>query len=287
MPVLTRRIPAIWMVLSSIVSLQFGATIAKQLFGTVTPTTLVWFRLATCALVLFAVVRPTLRRHSRKDWLTAVGFGICLVTMNWAIYQAFARIPLGIAVTIEFLGPLIVAVIGSKRLLDLIWVALAGLGVALLGAAPGRLDLVGVGFAVLAGGMWAAYILLSRQTGRSWPGVSGLVVASFVGAVVISPAALVQAGSQLLNPQVLLAGLAIGLLSSVIPYSLELIALRRMPARVFGILMSLEPAAAALAALLVLSEILAVVQWVAIGCVVAASIGAARTHRSISEPVPD
>lgn len=275
------------MVLSSIVSLQFGATIAKQLFGTVTPTTLVWFRLATCALVLFAVVRPTLRRHSRKDWLTAVGFGICLVTMNWAIYQAFTRIPLGIAVTIEFLGPLIVAVIGSKRLLDLIWVALAGLGVALLGAAPGRLDLVGVGFAVLAGVMWAGYILLSRQTGRSWPGVSGLVVASFVGAVVISPAALVQAGSQLLNPQVLLAGLAIGLLSSVIPYSLELIALRRMPARVFGILMSLEPAAAALAALLVLSEILAVVQWVAIGCVVAASIGAARTDRSISEPVPD
>lgn len=283
----THRIPAIWLVLSSIVSLQFGATIAKQLFGTVTPTTLVWFRLATCAVVLFAVVRPSLRHHGRRDWLTAVGFGICLVTMNWAIYQAFARIPLGIAVTIEFLGPLIVAVIGSKRALDLIWVALAGLGVALLGAAPGRLDVIGVGFAVLAGVMWAAYILLSRQTGRSWPGVSGLVVASFVGAALISPAALVQAGNQLLDPHVLIAGIGIGLLSSVIPYSFELIALRRMPARVFGILMSLEPAAAALAALLVLSEILAGLQWVAIGCVVAASVGAARSDRSIAEPVPD
>ena len=207
--------------------------------------------------------------------------------MNWAIYQAFARIPLGIAVTIEFLGPLAVAVIGSKRLGDLVWVGLAGLGVALLGLSRVQLDPAGVAFALLAGLLWAGYILLSRQTGRHWPGISGLAVASLVGAVIIGPAAIVQAGDQLREPRILLLGLAIGLLSSVIPYSFELIALRRMPARVFGILMSLEPAAAALAAMILLGEFLGPVQWLAIGCVVAASIGATRNAGPMQQPAPD
>ncbi len=282
-----RRLPAIWLVLGSIASLQFGASLAKQLFGTVTPTTLVWFRLVTSAVVLLVVVRFGLRGHGRRDWLIALTFGVCLVSMNWSIYNAFARIPLGIAVTIEFLGPLAVAVIGSKRLGDLIWVALAGLGVALLGVSRARLDPIGVAFALLAGLLWAGYILLSRQTGRRWPGISGLAVASLVGAIIIAPAAIVQAGDRLLDPRIVLFGVAIGLLSSVVPYSLELIALRSMPPRVFGILMSLEPAAAALAALIVLREVLSPIQWLAMGCVVGASIGAARSDRAIQEPAPD
>ena len=273
--------------LGSIASLQVGAAIAKDLFGTVSPTTLVWFRLLTSAVVLLAIVRLGVRGHSRLDWLIALAFGVCLVSMNWAIYQAFARIPLGIAVTIEFLGPLAVAVLGSKRLTDFVWVGLAGLGVALLGVSRAQLNPAGVAFALLAGLLWAGYILLSRQTGRRWPGISGLAVASLVGAVIIGPAAVRQAGDHLGDPRILLLGLAIGLLSSVVPYSFELLALRRMPARIFGILMSLEPAAAALAAMILLAEFLSPVQWLAMGCVVAASIGAARSAGPMLQPAPD
>ena len=233
------------------------------------------------------MARPRLTGHSGRDWLIVLGFGVSLLVMNWAIYQSFARIPLGIAVTIEFLGPLTVAVIGSRRLTDLIWVALAGMGVALLGLSRATLTLAGVGFALLAALGWAFYILLSAQTGRRWPGISGIAIASMVGAIVLAPPAIVEAGSQMLNPTILALGFAIGLLSSVIPYSFELIALRRIPPRVFSILMSLEPAAAALAAMIVLGEFLSLVQWLAMGCVVIASIGATRTSTTLEQPAPD
>lgn len=268
---------AVWLVLGGIVSVQVGAAIAKDLFGLVPPTALVWLRLVTSAVILVALARPALAGRSRADWVVALGFGTSLLVMNWAIYQSFARIPLGIAVTIEFLGPLTVAVLGSRRPRDLVWVGLAGTGVALLGLAPGELTWAGVLFALLAAAGWAAYILLSAQTGRRWPGISGLAVASVVGAVVLAPPAVVDAGSTLLEPRVLVLGAAIGLLSSVIPYSLEITALRRISPRVFGVLMSLEPAAAALAAMVLLAEFLTLPQWVAVGCVVAASIGAARS----------
>jgi inner membrane transporter RhtA len=210
---------------------------------------------------------------------------VSLMIMNWSIYQSFARIPLGIAVTIEFLGPLAVAVIGSRHLIDLIWVVLAGMGVALLGLSKATLTLAGVGFALLAALAWACYIMMSAQTGRRWPGLSGLAMASVVGAVVLAPPAIVEAGSRLLNPTVLALGLGVGLLSSVIPYSFELTALRRIPPRVFGILMSLEPAAAALAGMVVLSEFLNLTQWLAMAFVVIASIGATRTSQAPEEPV--
>jgi inner membrane transporter RhtA len=281
----TNRIPAVWLVVGGIFSVQFGAAIAKDLFEQVPPTAMVWMRLATSAVIFLALVRPRIRGRSRHDWLVALAFGVSLMSMNWAIYQSFARIPLGLAVTIEFLGPLVVAVLGSRRLLDLIWVGLAGLGVALLGFSPGSLNLAGVLFALLAGAGWAAYILLSAQTGRRWSGVSGLAIASLVGAVALAPPAVIQAGRDLLRPEVLLIGVAVGLLSSVIPYSLELTALRRMPPRVFGILMSLEPAAAALAAMLLLAEFLSWSQWLALVCVVVASVGATRTSRPQAEPV--
>jgi inner membrane transporter RhtA len=178
-------------------------------------------------------------------------------------------------------------VIGSRRLVDLIWVALAGTGVALLGLSRVTLTLAGVGFALLAALAWACYILLSARTGRRWPGISGIAVASVVGAIVLAPPAIVEAGSRLLDPMILALGVAVGLLSSVIPYSFELIALRRIPPRVFSILMSLEPAAAAFAAMIVLGEFLSLVQWLAMACVVIASIGATRTSSTLDQPVPD
>jgi inner membrane transporter RhtA len=284
---LPNRIPAVWLVISGIVSVQVGAAIAKDLFDLVPPTAMVWLRLITSAVILLLMARPRLTGHSGRDWLVVLGFGVTLMTMNWAIYQSFARIPLGIAVTIEFLGPLTVAVIGSRRFLDLIWVALAAAGVALLGVSRASLTVAGVGFALLAALAWAFYILLSAQTGRRWPGISGLAIASMVGAIALAPPAIVGAGSALLDPTVLVLGLAVGLLSSVIPYSFELTALRRIPPRVFSILMSLEPAVAALTAMILLEEFLSWVQWLAMACVVMASIGATRTSTTLDQPAPD
>jgi inner membrane transporter RhtA len=282
---LQNRIPAVWLVIAGIVSVQFGGAIAKGLFHLVPPTAMVWLRLMTSAVILLIMARPRLAGHSGRDWLVVLAFGVSLMTMNWSIYQSFARIPLGIAVTIEFLGPLTVALIGSRRLIDLIWVVLAAAGVALLGASRATLTLAGVGFALLAGLAWACYILLSAQTGRRWPGFTGLAMASVVGAIALAPAAVLEAASRLLNPTVLALGLAVGLLSSVIPYSFELMALRRIPPRVFSILMSLEPAAAAFAAMIVLGEFLTLIQWLAMACVVIASIGATRTSQAPEEPV--
>jgi len=276
----------VWLVLGGILSVQFGAAIAKGLFDEIDPTALVWLRLVTSAVVFAVIARPALRGRSRDDWLVALAFGVSLGAMNWAIYQSFARIPLGLAVTIEFVGPLALAVIGSRRPRDLLWVLLAGAGVALLGIAPGDLTVAGVVFALVAGAAWAAYIMLSARTGRRWPGLDGLAVASAVATLLLTPAALRTGGSDLLDLRVLALGAAVGLLSSVIPYSLELTALRSLTPRVFSILMSLEPAAAALAGVLVLRELLTPLQLGAMACVVAASIGATQSA-PLAEPVPD
>ena len=276
-----------WLVLVGILSVQFGAGVAKDLFDEISPTAMVWLRLATSVLVLGLVARPALGGRSRDDWLVVVGFGVSLGVMNWSIYQSFARIPLGVAVTIEFVGPLALAVVGSRRPRDLVWVSLAAAGVVLLGFEGGDLDLAGVLFALLAGAAWASYILLSSQTGRRWPGLDGLTVASLVATVLLLPLAVPVGGGALLDPRILLLGAAVGLLSSVIPYSCEITALRRLSPAVFSILMSLEPAAAALAGIVVLGEFLTGWQWLAMVCVVVASVGATRTGRPLSEPVPD
>lgn len=272
------RVSAVWMVIGSITSVQIGAAIAKQLFPLVSPDAMVWLRLVSSAVILVVLIRPRLRRRSRADWMTALVYGAALTAMNWAIYHAFARIPLGLAVTIEFLGPLTIAIVGSRRARDLVWVVLAGAGVVMLGFSPTRLDPVGVGFALLAGTCWALYILFSARTGARWSGLSGLAVASVLGAVLLAAPAIAAGGSRLLEPRILALGVAVGVLSSVLPYSLELIALRTMPPRVFGILMSLEPAAAALAALVLLGEYLRPIEVAAMACVVAASVGATRSR---------
>ncbi|MGW5876980.1 EamA family transporter [Nocardiopsis terrae] len=270
-------LPPVWLVMAGIVSVQTGAGVAKNLFESLPPAAVVWLRLLTSAVLLVLLARPALKARSRGDWLVVIGYGVALASMNYLIYQAFARIPLGIAVTIEYLGPLAIAIIGSRRRVDLLWAGLAGLGVAALGIEFGELDPVGVLFAVLAATAWAGYIMLSAATGQRFSGASGLAVASVVGVVVLAPAGIAEGGAALLDWRLLLFGLAVGVLSSVVPYTLELNALRRMPPRVFGVLMSLQPAAAALVGLVLLGELLTVWQWLAVACVITASAGSTRT----------
>lgn len=270
-------VPATWLVLIGIISVQTGAGVAKGLFEQLPPTAVVWLRLLTSAVLLVALVRPALRARTRGDWAVVIGYGTALALMNAFIYQAFARIPLGIAVTIEYLGPLMIAILGSRRRMDLLWAALAGAGVVALGMERADLDPVGVLFAVLAAAAWAGYILLSAATGQRFSGASGLAIGSVVGVVLLGPPGISEGGAALLDWRLVLFGLAVGVLSSVVPYTLELTALRRMPPRVFGILMSLQPAAAALVGLVLLGEMLTVWQWLAVACVIAASAGSTRT----------
>lgn len=286
---LISRVPAPGLVLLGIFSVQLGAGIAKNLFDILPPSAVVTLRLVTSAVVLLIISRSLLRgvlaRYSPRDLATAAAFGATLATMNFAIYESFSRIPLGIAVTIEFLGPLGVAVAFSRRRLDLVWVAFAATGVVLLARddGSGRVTFAGVAFALLAAAAWAGYILLSAATGARFAGASGLALASVVGSALILPIGISTGGTDLLRPEILLVGVAIGLLSSVIPYSFELEALRRMPAQLFGVLMSLEPAAAALVGLVVVGEILGVVEWLAIGLVIVASLGATRSQQTAWE----
>ncbi|MEV3861587.1 EamA family transporter [Streptomyces sp. NPDC050095] len=269
------------LVLTGCVSVQFGGALAVSLMPRVGAIGVVSLRLLVAALVLLVVCRPRLRGHSRTDWGTVVVFGIAMGAMNLLFYQAAARIPLGLAVTFEVLGPLTLSVIASRRAVNFLWAGLALCGVFLLGGAGdglGGLDLVGVAFAVAAGAMWAAYIIFSARTGRRFPQADGLALAMTVAAVLCLPLGVVEAGGRLLDPVTLALGAAVAVLSSVLPYTLELIALRRLPASTFAVMMSLEPAIAALAGFLILSQALSWVQALAIGLVITASMGAVRTQ---------
>jgi inner membrane transporter RhtA len=271
-------VPPTALVMLSIISVQLGAAIAKTLFDSLGPGGTVFVRIAFASLVLLVLVRPKLGGHERNAYFVAGLFGLALALMNFSIYLAIDRIPLGVAVTLEFVGPLGVAVAGSRRVLDVLWVVLAAAGILLLaplGAFGGMdLDPVGVAFALLAGCLWASYILLAARTGSAFPGGTGLVIALCVGTVVLAPFGIAGAGYSLLDPKLLLAGFGVAMLSSAIPFSLELEALRKIPARIFGVLMSLEPAVAALAGLVVLGERLEMRAVVAIFFVTVAAAGA-------------
>jgi inner membrane transporter RhtA len=291
-------IPPSALVVTGIFSVQFGAGLAARLFTQIAPAAVTGLRLWTSAAVMALIGARSLRtalsglarRRAWRDAAVVAGFGLTLAVMNFSIYQSFARIPLGISVTVEFLGPLGLAVATSRRLLDVLWVGLAGSGVALL-ANGGTTATTGHGsaaagfaFALLAGLSWAAYILLSRATGQRFHGSTGLTIAMLVAAVLITPVGVAAGGKTLLRPVILLTGLGIGLLSSIIPYSLEMEALRRIPPRLFGIWMSLEPAVAALVGLVLLGQALAAREWLAIGCVMVACAGAARGAREPQVP---
>jgi inner membrane transporter RhtA len=295
------------LVLSGIVSTQLGAGLATHLFRTVPAAAVTGLRLWAAAIVLLIVAFRGVRaavsgvagRRAWRDFWVVLGFGLTLGAMNFVFYQAIARIPLGIAVTIEFLGPLAVAVAGSRRLVDLVWVGLAAAGVVLLaGTGTGHLDVAGIVFAALAAVGWAGYILFSVATGRRFSGASGLALAMIVAAVAVTPVSAVAAAGgrsgfgALGRPPVLLTGAGAGVLSSAIPYGLEMQALRWLPSRVFGIWMSVEPAVAALIGLALLGQHLSAAEWAAVGCVVVASIGAARAaprpgSDAAATPAPD
>src|SRR5215211_1625815 len=229
------RVPPTGLVLGAVASVQFGAALAKTLFDDLGPGGTVFLRVLFAALLLLALWRPRLAGRPRDELLLASAFGVALAGMNLSFYGALDRIPLGVAVTFEFVGPLGVAVAGSRRALDLLWVVLAAAGILLLsplGVLGGTdLDPVGVAFAFLAGGFWAAYILLSARTGSAFPGGTGLVIALCVGTVVLLPVGIAGGGAALLDPKLLLIGFGVAMLSSAIPYSLELEALRKLPAR--------------------------------------------------------
>ncbi|WP_406285373.1 EamA family transporter [Streptomyces sp. NBC_00209] len=260
-------------------SVQFGAAIAVLLMPRAGALGVVTLRLAAAALVLLVVCRPKLRGHSRADWGTVVAFGIAMGGMNTLFYQAADRIPLGAAVTLEVLGPLALSVIASRRLVNVVWAALALGGVVLLsGGGFDRLDPVGAAYALGAGVMWAAYIVFSARTGRRFPQADGLALAMVVAALLSLPLGIMDAGSKLLVPTTLGLGAAVAVLSSVLPYTLELIALRRLPAPTFAILMSLEPAIAAMAGFLILHQALSLTDALAIALVIGASMGAVRSQ---------
>jgi inner membrane transporter RhtA len=280
-----------FLVLAGAVSVQSGAGIAARLFSQLPPAAVTALRLWAAALIMLAVggrgaaraVAGLAGRRAWRDAVASVTFGIFLAVMNFAIYQAFARIPLGIAVTVEFLGPLAVAVAGVRRLVSLAWVALAAAGVLLLAkGSSGHLDLTGVAFALVSAVGWAGYILFSRTTGQRLPGSAGLVIAMCVAAVLVTGPGLATGAPRMFRPSLLAAGAAIGLLSSVIPYWLEFEALRRVPARVFGVWMSMQPAVAALIGLSMLGQRLSAAEWAGICCVTVASGGAARSGPELS-----
>lgn len=277
------------LVLTGAVSVQAGAGIATRLFSQLPPAAVTTLRLWAATIIMVAVAgRGTARVIAgvagRRDWnalVATASFGVVLGLMNFAIYQAFARIPLGIAVTTEFLGPLAVAVIGARRFASAGWAGLAAMGVVLLArGSGGHLNLAGVAWGLVAAAGWAAYILLSKATGQRMEGASGLVVAMGVAALLVTAPGLAAGGRSMFTPAALGEGTAIGLLSSVVPYWLELEALRRVPAGVFGVWMSLQPAVAALIGLVMLSQRLSVAEWAGICCVMVASAGAARGGQS-------
>jgi len=271
----TRRVPAPLLVLAAILSVQFGGALAATLVPKVGVFGSVTLRLTIAAAVMLVAIRPRVQGRSARDWLVVTTFGVVLAMMNLFFYGALARIPIGVAVTIEFIGPLVLATVLSHRRKDLLAVLGAAVGVVLISGLTGTswatADLAGLGLALAAGASWAAYVVLSGRTGARFAQLDGLAIAMTIAAVLVAPFGMVTAGSALGTTDALWRGAAIALLSSVLPYSLELIALRRLATHVFGILLSLEPAVAALAGLVVLGQRLSALQLVGMACVVAAS----------------
>jgi inner membrane transporter RhtA len=278
------RAKSITLVLAAIVSVQSGAAVATTLFDDLGPTGTVLARLGFAALVLVGIWRPALAGVRGERLRDVALFGIVLAGMNSSFYLALDRIPLGIAVTFEFVGPLGVAFAASRRRLDLVWAIMAAAGILLLSPTPGSdLDALGVGLALLAGAFWAAYIVLSARIGRSFAGGSGLALAMCVAALLMLAPGIAAGGAELLDPSAIAVGFAVAMLSSAIPYSLELEALRRLPQGTFGVLMSLEPAVAATVGLIGLGQDLSAREVIAIALVVGASAGALRSAPAAAE----
>jgi len=282
--------PAVLLVIAGLACQEVGASLAVLLFPQVGPLGMVMLRLVFSAFVLLLIARPRLRGHSGSDWSGVVLFGLVLAVMNGLFYLALERLPLGVTVTIEVLGPLVLSIVASRRASAWLWALLALVGVVALGGGGwDRLDPLGVLFALGAAASWAFYILASARVGRAFPKLDGLALAMVIGAILALPFGITDAGAALLRIDLVALGAAVALLSSTIPYAFELIALRRLPAAAFAILMSLAPATAALAGFIFLGQHMTWIELVGIGLVIAASIGAvrssARAARETAEPV--
>jgi inner membrane transporter RhtA len=275
------------LVLAQIASLQLGSAVAKGLFADVGITATAAIRITLAAIVLCALVRPRIRSFTPAQWRAALSLGVVFAAMNLAYFQAIGVLPLGVAATLELLGPLLLAVALTHRSRDLAWVALAVTGVLLLSGPGGRLPLLGIGLGLLAAGCRAGYVLLNGQVGRLFGDWSGLAVALAIGACLLAPIGVVSGGTRLLDPGVLTAGVLVALLSSLLPYSLDLVVLRRITPRVFGILLSLSPAVGALVGFVVLAEALTRRQVLAILLVVVACVGAVAAEARTVHPHPE
>jgi inner membrane transporter RhtA len=272
------KIPPLPAVVAAIVSVQAGAAIAKGLFPLIGATGTASLRIGISALILLAVNRPNLSRLSKAQWKAVIPYGLCLGAMNVIFYLSLVRIPLGLAVTLEFIGPLLLAVIGSRRPVEFLWVVLAAGGIAFIAPWNERsIDLIGAGLALLAGACWAGYIILGRRTSKILDGGQAVTVGMIFATLVVLPFGIGNGGLGHLSPMILLSGAALALLSSAIPFSLEMSAMRQIPAKTFSILMSLEPAVAALCGLIFLGERLSLYEWMAVAMVVMASAGATLT----------
>jgi inner membrane transporter RhtA len=276
--------------IAAMLCFQLGATMAKGLFPAVGASGTAALRLALSAIILLAVWRPWRLRLRRDEMRVILIYGLALGWMNFFFYVSLRFIPLGIAVALEFAGPLALAMAASRRAVDFVWILMAGAGLLALlpiGFGSAQLDLLGVVCGLAAGACWALYIHYGRKAGAAHGGQT-TALGMLIGAVVIVPIGAAQAGMQLLSPAILPAALGVALLSSAIPYSLEMLAMPRLPTRTVGVLMSLDPALGAVAGLLFLGESLSWIQWAAIASIMVASAGSAATGRdAIPSSLPD
>jgi len=277
------NLPPIPAVIFAIISVQTGAAMAKTLFPVLGAAATASLRIGLSAIILWAVYRPNLFKITRNQWRIVIPYGVSLGTMNLIFYLALERIPIGLAVTLEFIGPLVIAVLGSQRLLDYLWVLLAAAGILLIAPwSNDKIDLIGVVFALLAGALWATYIILGGKISKIMKSGEAVATGMLFGTLVILPFGIIGNGFQSLTPTFFSLGLALALLSSAIPFTLEMKALGQLPARTFSILMSLEPAVASICGLLFLHEYLAFNEVLAVLFVIIASVGSTITSRKVT-----
>ncbi|MDE1165392.1 MAG: threonine/homoserine exporter RhtA [Pseudomonas sp.] len=276
----------IGLLLIAMASIQSGASLAKSMFPLVGAQGTTTLRLLFASVIMVILLKPWRATLTAKSLRTVLIYGIALGGMNFLFYMSLRSVPLGIAVALEFTGPLAVAIYSSRKAVDFLWIALAVAGLVLLipmGDASGGVDLQGAAYALGAGACWALYILFGQKAGAD-NGIQTAALGVLIAALFIAPIGIVHAGSALLSPALIPVALGVAILSTALPYSLEMVALTRLPARTFGTLMSIEPAFGALSGLLFLHEVLSLSQWLAIACIITASIGATLTMRSGTPP---
>lgn len=284
---LASKLFPVGLLLIAMASIQSGASLAKSMFPIVGAQGTTTLRLIFASIIMLLILRPWRAKFTAQSLRTVIVYGTALGGMNLLFYMSLQTIPLGIAVALEFTGPLAVAIYASRKAVDFLWIALAVVGLLLLipiGKTSASLDLVGVGYALAAGICWALYILFGQKAGAD-NGVQTAALGVMIAALLVAPVGIAHAGAALLTPSLIPVAIAVAVLSTALPYTLEMVALTRIPARTFGTLMSIEPAFGALSGLLFLHEILSLTQWLAIGCIISASIGATLTMRSESKPL--